>query len=294
MQALRLAKTVDMPREEWLSLRRKGIGGSDISAICGVNPWRSKMAVFLEKIEAIPGVDENEAMYWGTVLEDIVAQEFKKRNTVGVQRINSLLQHPEYPMFIANIDRLVPKEKAVLEIKTTNSFSSKEWDEDRMPDHVMMQIQWYLGVTGYKKGYLAALIGGQRYVQAVTEFDSELWEIMVREALAFWQLVETRTPPPMDGSNSSTDVLNLLYPEAVPGKAIELPETALEWIAEYERCNGEEKEAKRLKDQAANQLKALLGDAETGIIGDRKVTWKTITRKEHVVKASTFRQLKIK
>jgi putative phage-type endonuclease len=294
MQALRLAKTVDMPREEWLSLRRKGIGGSDISAICGVNPWRSKMAVFLEKIEAIPGVEENEAIYWGTVLEDVVAQEFKKRNQVGVQRVNSLLQHPEYPMFLANIDRIIPKEKAILEIKTTNSFNSKEWDEDRMPDHVMMQIQWYLGVTGFKKGYLAALVGGQRYVQASVKFDSELWAIMAQEAVAFWELVEARTPPPMDGSNSSSEVLNMLYPTAESGKVIELPESAVPWIQQYEAAISNEKIAKAEKSQSANILKAMLGDAETGIIGDRKVTWKTITRKEHVVKASTFRQLKIK
>jgi predicted phage-related endonuclease len=55
MTAAILAKTLDMPREEWLVLRRKGIGGSDVSAILGINPWKTAMDVWLEKTGEIGG-----------------------------------------------------------------------------------------------------------------------------------------------------------------------------------------------------------------------------------------------
>jgi len=292
MQALKLVKTSDLSRDDWLEVRRTGIGGSDISAICGLNPWRSKMAVYLDKIHAVEDQEQNEAMYWGTLLEDVVAQEFKKRNTLKVTRINHVLQHPKYSFFLANIDRYLPQIKAILEIKTTRSES--EWGEEKAPDHAVMQVVWYLGICGFSLGYLAALIAGQKYIQTEVPFDAELWEMMVKEALEFWQLVQDRTPPPMDGSDSSTDVLKLLYPTEQPGKLVELPEVAELWVRQIDKADTLGKEAKTLKAEAQNQLKNLLGDAEAGRIGDYTVTWKTVNKKEYMVAASSSRQLRIK
>ena len=78
MTAQVLAKTLEMPRDEWLELRRQGIGGSDAAAILGLNPWKTPMDVWLEKTgEFTRDDEENEQMYWGTVLEAVVAEEFK-------------------------------------------------------------------------------------------------------------------------------------------------------------------------------------------------------------------------
>lgn len=286
MEALRLVNTAEMPREEWLAWRRKGIGGSDIAAIAGLNPWRSPVAVYLEKIGELPSECDNQAMYWGRKLEDLVAQEFAERNNLKVRRVNAVLQHPKYPMFLANIDReVVGKGRGVLEVKTTSVYNSKEWNDDKLPDHVMVQLQWYLFVTGYKRGYVAALIGGQQYVDYPIERDDTIIEYLQKIALDFWKLVENRTPPEMDGSQSSKEVLDILYPTSTPDSAIELPPTAQDLIAEFEAAQAEEKAAKERKEAAANKLKALLGENEIGWIGDRKVTWKTVTSKRLDTKA---------
>jgi putative phage-type endonuclease len=286
MQAVRIASTADMPRDEWLSIRRRGIGGSDIAAIAGLNPWRSPMQVYLEKIRAIPEEPENEAMYWGKVLEQVVADEFARRNGLKVQRVNAVLQHPKYPIFLANIDRLVkdkPKGDAVLEIKTTSSYGAKEWEDEKepgkvkVPDWAMVQLQWYLSITGLKRGFLAALIGGQKYVQAEVERDDEAIGYLHQIALDFWKLVENRTPPEMDGSEAAREVVNLLYPVAQESRIVDLPPEALELIAEYETAKEEEKAAAERKEAAANKLKLLLGEAEKGRIGDRLVVWRNIS-----------------
>ena len=46
-----IANTKDMPKDEWLKKRKYGIGGSDASSILGFNPYKSSMAVYLDKID---------------------------------------------------------------------------------------------------------------------------------------------------------------------------------------------------------------------------------------------------
>lgn len=277
MQAQRLVNTAELPREDWLAIRRRGIGGSDMAAIAGMDPWKSPMAVYLEKLNEIPEEPDNERMYWGRVLEDVIANEFKARNNLRVQRVNAVLQHPKHPVLLANIDRLVlDRPRAVLEIKTTSAYNAKEWEDDKLPDRVMVQLQHYLGVTGLQKGYVAALIGGNRYIQYEVPRDDQVIDYLQRIALDFWKLVENRTPPEMDGSKACSDVLELLYPKSTPGTEILLPDEALELIEMFEAAQAEEKAAKERKEEAANKIKALLGDCEAGRVGDRVVTWKTV------------------
>ena len=81
-------------REQWLADRRKGIGGSDIGAILGLSPYRTLMDVFLDKRGETQPKGNEQAMYWGTVLEDVVAHEYQKRTDRKIQRVNQMLAHP--------------------------------------------------------------------------------------------------------------------------------------------------------------------------------------------------------
>jgi len=49
MQATNLIQTDNLDRDEWLSFRKQGIGGSDASAVCGLSRRKSPMAVWLDK-----------------------------------------------------------------------------------------------------------------------------------------------------------------------------------------------------------------------------------------------------
>lgn len=86
-----LVSTKQMTRNQWLHWRRKGIGGSDASAIAGINPWKSPMAVWLDKTGQIEPEEAGEAAYWGNVLENVVADEFKERTGFYLQRRNAIL-----------------------------------------------------------------------------------------------------------------------------------------------------------------------------------------------------------
>lgn len=271
-----LVMTKDMDREEWLKHRRKGIGGSDAAAIAGLNPWKSPIEVYLEKIGEMPDQEDNERMYWGRVLEDVVAKEFTERTGKRVRRRNAILQHPEYTFMTANVDRILIGEKVGLECKTTSEYAKDSWEDDKVPDMYILQCQHYMAVTGYKGWWIAALIGGNKFVYKYIERDEDIINYLIQIESEFWKMVQDRTPPAMDGSESSQMVLKMLYPESDPNTEIILPSEAETLIGEYELAADEEKEAKRRKDEAANKLKALLGEYETGKAGDRIVTWKTI------------------
>jgi len=277
-----LCSTKDMDRVEWLRWRKKGIGSSDAAAVAGVSRWSGPIAVYLDKVQDISPDDEtdNEAMQWGTILEDVVASEFARRTGLKVQRRNAILQHPEYAHMLANIDRLIVDPEngwGVLEVKTTGAWNKDEWADGKVPEEVQVQVQHQLAVTGLEYAYVAVLIGGQQYQHARIDRDEEVISALVQIESDFWKLVENRTPPEMDGTGAASDLLAALYPTAEEGEPIELPPTAEQLIAEYQAASADEKAAKARKDAAANGLKSLLGSREQGFCGDRVVSWKQVT-----------------
>ena len=284
MTAVELAKTLDMPREQWLELRRQGIGGSDAAAILGLSPWKTAMDVWLEKTGEYIEDEDNEKMYWGNVLEDTVSREFMIRSGLKVRRRNAILKHRKHHFMIANVDRLVIGHKAGLECKTAGQYSADDWAMG-VPDYYIPQVQHYMAVTGYKAWYVAVLIGGQEFKYYKIARDDSFIRELIQVETAFWKLVEERTPPPIDGTMASTELVKKLYPEAEKGKEVDLPFEAFELIQQYEQACEEEKRVQLLKDEAANKLKNILGTAEKGNIHGRTVFWHNISSKRLNTKA---------
>lgn len=279
MQALRLVNTSNLSHEEWLDWRRKGITGSDIGAICGVNPWSSPMTVYLDKIGELPAKNDNDKMLFGRLYEPVIAKEFSKRTGLKVEQRNAILQHPEIPWALASIDRLIidkQKGNGVLEVKTASAYAKKDWESAKVPEQYMLQLQWYMFVTGLKYGYFAVECGHE-YFQHYIERDDELINLVLEKFIKpFWLLVENRTPPVIDGSTASSELLSKMYPDSVSGSQLVLPDEAKDLLTKYEEAKADEDAAKARKDEAANKLKDILGSNERGLIGERKVIWSTV------------------
>ena len=95
-----------MPYEQWLEWRRKGIGGSDASIVCGINKYRSPIELWLDKTGQAVFEEAGEAAYWGTILEPVVREEFTKRTGIEVKTVKHILQHEDYPFMLANLSLL--------------------------------------------------------------------------------------------------------------------------------------------------------------------------------------------
>ncbi len=305
----KLLDTKRISYEEWKKARKNGIGGSDAAAIAGLNRFKSPLAVYLEKIGEVDNNVDNEYVYWGSVLEDLVAKEFEKRTGKKVHKVNAILVHPEYPFMIANIDRKVVGEDAILECKTTSAWNAKEWKDDEVPQEYIIQVQHYMAVTGAKKAYIAALIGGNHFEIKEIERDDELIESLIQIEKDFWHLVETKTPPDIDGSKASSEILNILYPAPTTDEILSLGGDVEKLIEERNALVDQIKQLDEMKTEKENKIKALLGEHETARTNKYFISWKAITSKrfdsksfkkdykdlyDKYTKESSYRRLTIK
>ena len=306
-----IINTKAMTRLEWLQKRQQGIGGSDAGAILGLNKWKTPFQIYLEKTEGIiEENDQSEAAYWGTELEDLVAREFSKRTGKKVRRKNQLLQHEEYPFMVANLDRDVVGENAFLECKTVNAFGARDWENDEIPPSYLIQVMHYMAVTGNEKCYIACLIGGQRFIWKDVQRDEELIRLILETERFFWDNhIETRIPPPLDGSSAAEKYLNEKYKNSEPGTSIDLKS---EYAGKIDRLLELKETIKQLEEQVneiENNIKNELGEVEIGHTPQYEVNWKQVVsnrvdskllKKEYedvynkVCKESVSRRFKIK
>ena len=279
MQAKVLVNTLNMDHTQWLQARTQGIGGSDVSAIAGLNEWKSAVQVFLEKTQAIEKKDiQNESAYFGNVLEEVVAKEFAKRTHLKVQRRNAILQHPEYPWMLANVDRLIVGEKVGLECKTASEYLKKEWEDEEVPAAYLLQCQHYMAVTGYEAWWIAVLIGGNKFVHKKIERDEELIQYLIDIEKDFWlNNVEKNEPPMFDGSDASTELLKHLYPESIADSFVSFGKQEELLIEARNQVDREIKVLQKQKAEYENKIKAKLGTNEIGGTENYKVQWKSYT-----------------
>lgn len=182
-----IANTKDMPEEEWLALRRKGIGGSDAGAVCGVDPYASAMTVYRDKVGTAGSREENEAMRQGHDLEDYVARWFMEASGLKVRRSHAMYQSVENPFMLADVDRLVIGEDAGLECKTAGAWGARRWKDGDIPLHYIMQCMHYMAVTGKRAWYIAAVILGREFVYRKILWDDDIIGRMVAIERDFWE-----------------------------------------------------------------------------------------------------------
>ena len=272
--------TLEMTHDEWLLDRRRGIGGSDVSTILGLNKWKSAYQLWLEKTGQVELDHTNsEPAYWGNVLEEVVAKEFQERTGLKVRRRNQVFEHPLHPFLRANIDRDVVGEKAVLECKTANQYLAKEWEGDEIPISYLCQVQHYMNVMNYDHAYIAVLIGGQKFIWKRIERDQKLIDMITERLVEFWETnIIEGVEPPIDGSKAASDFLNERYSEE--GKEeVRLPESFDELIRYRDEMKESEKIIKEEIAQLENRIKSEMGkrDAVIGITPKYVITWKSVS-----------------
>ncbi len=274
--ALVLAETKEILKENWLKLRQSGVGGSDAGAILGVNKWKSPIAVYFDKIRE-PVNKENEKMYWGNKLEDIVADEFGIRNPeLKIQRRNAVLVSKENPFMLANIDRLVFRngEVGILEIKTASEYAKQEWESDSVPDSYYLQVQHYLAVTNVKFGYLAVLIGGQRYKQYEVPRDEDIIKVLIEKEKLFWEEnVLKKVMPPWSGLECDTEILKNEFPQS-NDSVLEM-NYLLDEVNKIKEIKVEVKTLEQEQERLEQIIKDEMQDTGEIKVEKYKVTWKT-------------------
>lgn len=272
--------TLEMTHEEWLQDRMRGIGGSDVATILGLNKWKSPYQLWLEKTGQIDlEHTESEPAYWGNVLEEVVAKEFQERTGKKVRRRNQVFEHPLHPFLRANIDRDVVGENALLECKTANAFLSKEWEGDEVPLSYLCQVQHYMNVLNKEYCYIAVLVGGQKFIWKRVDRDQELIDTITELLVDFWENNVIKGIEPMiDGSEATQEFLKDRYSELDEAETT-LPPTFDDLVDQKRELKKAKKDIETSIRQLDNEIISELGKrkASIGIAQKNIISWKLVS-----------------
>lgn len=268
--------TAGMSNEEWLRLRKTGIGGSDAGSICGVNPFGSPMKVYYDKTSSNVEELDNEAVRQGHDLEDYVAQRFMEVTGLKVRRSNFMYRSTEYPFMIADVDRLVVGEDAGLECKTASAYNTDKWKDGNIPLHYIMQCYHYMAVTGKRTWYIAAVILGREFTYRKLVWDDDLIAQMISVEKNFWENhVLPRVLPSPDGSDICNDILNEYFHSARKGSSIKLDgfDDKLKRRAEIMEQIEQLKQEQGMIEQ---EVKLYMKDNEYASSGNYRISWSSV------------------
>lgn len=269
-------------QEDWYKLRSKGIGGSDIGAILGVNKYRSLVDVYLDKIEG-KKVEDNNAMFWGRILEPIIRAEFQKKHSEEYQTY--LVPYSlKYGVLRANVDGLIynnnTQKWGVLEIKTANQFTTKEWSDGVVPQSYYAQVMHYLTVTGLDYAIIVVLIGGSDYREFYIERNEDEVKAIKEVAEDFWDtyIIPQKIPAP-DGSDSYSEYQReLLAKYETFSNRVELDDDMNKLLDESEEKKQQIKELEKEVKETEQKIMNIIIDNEADLAESNKYKVKLVTQ----------------
>jgi len=186
-------------KQEWLRERKNYLGGSDLGAIAGLNPYRTALDVYLDKTSDDIRCETSPAMRWGNLLEEAVAEAYSEDTGQTIEIEPNTIYHPSMKFLAANIDRWVGDREYVLECKTAGFNKNKEWGDsgtDQIPESYLVQVAYYAAICDVPKVDIAVLIGGQDFRIYTYVRNKELEEKLIKIACNFWyNHIEKRIPP---------------------------------------------------------------------------------------------------
>jgi len=281
----KISSTADQVSDEeaWLNARTKGIGGSDIGAICGVSPFSSARQVYLTKTgqysDALTFSDvAKERMHFGHMLEPIVADEYVRRTGAHLVQLNATMYHKDYPWALANIDRLIVDDEGtplgILECKTTGEYNNEAWESGELLMSYIYQLNWYLWILGLERGVFACLVGGNKfYYYDVFRNDELVQYVMFPAAKSFWfdNVLALKEP---EMQSADTEFANTTYNTVVKNSEIVLEDdVANELAATVVDAKAKIKAYTATMEEAQNRLKDRLKDVEIGYTKDFTIKW---------------------
>jgi len=257
--------------KEWLTKKSHSIGGSEISAILGLNPYMTAIDVYLNKVEG-KQIENKIVMRAGTVLEPFVAELFAEETGYKViMPSQRLFVHKEYDYLVGSPDRFFTKENTagVLECKTTSI------SYDDIPDFWQLQNQWYMGIIGSDFGSVAFLKNNREFGFREFDLNKELFEAMVYAAVSFWNNhVLKQNPPEITDKNISE--VSKIYKSHIDGLKIKASQETVSLLNSYVAVKNIKKIVEAKEEELKDKIKFILKDSEALINENDDVlaTWK--------------------
>lgn len=291
ISAIRIADKKKLTNEQWLQIRRKGIGGSDIAKVCGLSHFGTNVDVFLEKTGRRT-VKDNPHMYFGRKFEPVIAECFQELHpTTNVKQVHAILQHPDHSFCMCNIDRLIEVPKSangILEIKYT---TWADIFEEGLPRDYYCQVQWMLGCTGLRWAKFACFISPKNELVDgdVIHFDEEFFAFMLERARDFWNNNVLKDVSPIPHQKpSDLEAHAKLWPSLDPNNWADVSPEMADLLANYEKLKQTTNEAKKALDEIKSRLLFLMGDKKYAKTDTSKIT--IVSKKSNSFASKKFKE----
>lgn len=281
------------PSEEFLEVRKQGIGASDVPAICGVSQYGTPLSVFCEKTGRMT-VEDNAAMRRGRRYEPLILEEFKDEFdisdhhllTSNKEHANSKMiwRHDKYKWAFCHPDAVIVDKNfdptALIQAKFTSIY--KGWGTmalGEVPEAVQYQVQWEMFCSGLSVDYVPVLMGNRDFriyhCKAIPELQNEIFKIV---SVFKKDYLDKDIMPEPTGTEADTKAIKSLLPQSQEKEA-QATAKLIEMVKELKIFKQELNIAEELHNEVANRIKVEMGDAEVLHIDDCKIRFKTQERK---------------
>lgn len=300
-------------------MRDYKIGGHDVSAILGVNPYKTPLHLWAEKTGIIQPKDISDvpAVRRGVELEPLLLRLFAKvtgysthpnpnpKDEKGIPRVS----HPDNPHFVSAPDGYYsvndPSVRGVfpLDCKSVGIWSSDKWGEidpensrlSSIPLPENIQLQWYMWIedlpscafsvgfvddSHYRRIDEETFLGLNGWGWTTLSRNDDFCQVMVSRVEEFCRRIETNTQPD-DLSPQDRDLVPHVLGHEEPGLTVDLDGNDLALVRQYHSLQTEAERVKRDMDQVHVELQARMGKAEVGLLPTgNKLTFRTQASRE--------------
>ena len=256
---------------DWLAHRQRDVTSTESAALFGMSPYVTHYELWHRKRSGVaPEFKTNERMRWGNRLEAAIAHGIAEEQGWEIKPLKEYMRDPEtrigssFDFVITNLG-----EPVHLEIKNVDYLAFRDgWIEHddgsiEAPEHIEMQVQHQMAVSGFKRAFIGAFIGGNRGVVIERERDEDVIRAIRAKVAEFWRTVDAgQEPDPVMPDDVQAMIRLNQYAE--PGKILDASsdEEIARLVEEYRQASAAEKNACEDKEVAKARLLEAIGDAE--------------------------------
>lgn len=268
-------------QEHWLEMRKSDVTSTESAALFGMSPYLTHFDLWHRKRTGIvPEFQTNSRMAWGNRLEAAIAYGIAEEQGWEVKPMKEYFRDPDLRMG-SSFDFVITNlgEPVHLEIKNVDYLAFRDgWIEHEdgsieAPEHIEMQVQHQMAVSGFKRAFIGAFIAGNRGVVIERLRDEDVIAAIKAKVADFWRTVdEGQEPEPVMPGDA--EVIIRLNQYAKPGKILSADgdETLRDLLLDYKAAAKAEANAKEDKDVAKANIFKHIGDAEKVLTSEFSVS----------------------
>lgn len=258
---------------EWHAQRAKAVGGSDAGVLAGLSPYESPYTWAAKRLGKIEdGFEQNEAMFWGTTLENVIVDVWEEQNPdLVVHRNVGTWQHVDRAWQQANPDGILQNangDYGILEIKTARYEDAWNEKTGEVPPHYRAQVLWYMDTFGFKFAKVVVLFAGSKLRTFDIEFNQFEADMNREKVEQVWNMIEADTLPDFSAPFISTfETVRKQHPDIDASKSEELGDL----FVHYSNAVADEEKAKEHANELRARVLDAMGDAKNGTYDDAVV-----------------------